>query len=386
MGTIRTGREDHKPLRIVIAGGGTGGHLFPAIAVAQEFMARQPHSRVRFISTGNAFERSALARAGFPLHRIASEGIKGRGTWQKLRAASKVPVGLVQAMGIIKKFTPHLVLGVGSYASGAVVLGARLLGIPVVLHEQNVVPGITNRLLAPLANLVCVSFEKTRGLPRSARIRVTGNPVRREFIPEKGGPGGVPEREKNDTLTVMIVGGSQGARAVNSAVLDALHGLDRKGAYRFIHQTGQNDLERVRNAYASAGVSGTVAPFFNDLADRYRTADLVICRAGATTIAEVTALGKAAIFIPFPHAADGHQARNARTMADQGAAGIIEEEALTGERLRRMIEHFNRNRQELADMGASARKRGYPHAAADIVDACYGLVAGATEKTPRRTA
>jgi len=368
-------------LRVIIAGGGTGGHLFPAIAIAREFTAVQPKSRICFVSTGNDFERSTLSRAGFPLQCVTAEGIKGQGLWRQLRAAIKVPMGVIESIRILKQFRPDLVVGVGSYASGPVAMGAWLMGTRIVLHEQNILPGITNRILSRFADRVYVSFEKTCGLLTGANTFVTGNPVRREFIP--GAESHWENGRKSDSqapFTVVIVGGSQGAHSVNTAVMDAVAGLRNKEGYFFIHQTGSRDTSQVKRAYEAAGVTSRINPFFDDLATRYRMADLVICRAGATTVAEITALGKAVIFIPFPHAADNHQVMNARSLSDRGAARMIEERDLTGARLCQMIEFYASNREALSRMGTLAGQLGHPGAAVDIVKDCYRLL----DEKPKR--
>ncbi|CAB5117552.1 UDP-N-acetylglucosamine--N-acetylmuramyl-(pentapeptide) pyrophosphoryl-undecaprenol N-acetylglucosamine transferase (EC [Olavius algarvensis associated proteobacterium Delta 3] len=359
-----------RAIRLVVAGGGTGGHLFPGIAITQEIMHRNPASRVLFIGTDKPFEKDAVARAGFTHRSVSAEGIKGRGLWRGLRASARIPVGLVQALGMLHRFRPDLVLGVGGYSSAPVVLGAWLLGIRTALHEQNLLPGITNRMLSHVADRIYVTFAETADRLGPAKSLVTGNPVRREFIADEenrdsGAVAGKP------LFTVLIVGGSQGAHAINRAVIDALPLLRDRRQFRFIHQTGSADETPVRTAYGTAGVSGNAKPFFHDMARNYRQADLVVCRAGATTVAEVTAIGKGILFIPFPHAADDHQRLNAGALVDEGAAEMIMESELTGALLAQRIQFYADHPDALRAMGRKAAAFGRPDAAAVIVDDCY---------------
>ena len=338
--------------RLLIAGGGTGGRLFPGIAIAREFMARNAQNAVLFVSTGNSFERKTLLRAGFPLEAISVAGIKGRGIWQKLKSLALIPLGIVDPAGSSKALSRTVVLGVGSYAAGPVVLTAWMAGIPVVLHEQNILPGITNRALARFARRIYVSFENTAGRFDTAKVRLTGNPVRREIL----SPAAVEDREEDrrpdqaSILNILIAGGSQGAHAINMAVVTALPLIRQKERLRVVHQTGAADEDHVRKAYAARGIDAVVAAFFEDMDRRYRRADLVICRAGATTVAEITAVGKAAIFIPFPFAADDHQKLNAEALAAQGAAELIEERHLAAADLAERIDRFANDRLALDRM------------------------------------
>ncbi|MFZ0133068.1 MAG: undecaprenyldiphospho-muramoylpentapeptide beta-N-acetylglucosaminyltransferase [Desulfobacterales bacterium] len=363
--------------RLLIAGGGTGGHLFPGIAIAREFMARNARNAVLFVSTGNAFEKKTLARAGFPLAAISVAGIKGRGLGRTLKSLALMPVGVTQSGRIIRNFRPDLVLGVGSYAAGPVVLAAWMTGIPVVLQEQNMLPGITNRFLARFARRIYVSFEDTAGRFDAEKVRWTGNPVRREILSPPGGA--VRDKQKGEkpaALNILIAGGSQGAHAINMAMVAALPLIRQKARLDIVHQTGAADEDTVRKAYAAQGIHAVVAAFFEDMDRPYRQADLVICRAGATTVAEITAVGKAAIFIPFPYAADDHQRLNAEALAGRGAAEIIAEKQLTAAGLAQKIERFANDRTALERMAAQAKKLGRPAAAGLIVDDCYKIITG----------
>lgn len=365
----------NRPLRIVIAGGGTGGHLFPGIAMAREFAARNSATRVVFVSTGNPMERSVLSKADLELRCVTAAGIKGRGLWNQLLSVLKIPKGILESMRILKDFSPDLTIGLGSYSAGPVVIGAWLRRIPIVIHEQNILPGITNRILARFAKRIYISFKNTQSSFDSRKIRWTGNPVRRELL-EYSAPPAAGEKEDpgNGLFTVLIIGGSQGAHRINTALIEALEHLPKKDRLHFVHQTGAADEEQVAEAYRRHNTRGTVRSFFDNMAELYARADLLICRAGATTIAEITALGKAAIFIPFPYAADNHQVLNAGSLSEQGAAEMIIEKDLTGPILGEKIAYYSAHREALDNMAAKAGRFGHPDAAGNIVDDCYGLV------------
>jgi UDP-N-acetylglucosamine--N-acetylmuramyl-(pentapeptide) pyrophosphoryl-undecaprenol N-acetylglucosamine transferase len=358
-----------RSLRVVVAGGGTGGHLFPGIAVAGEFAVRNPQNRILFVGAGRPFEKDALARAGYPQRTIAIEGIKGRGLWAKARAAMKIPGALFRSAGILAEARADLVVAVGGYAAGPVALAAWIKGIPVVLCEQNTVPGITNRMLFPIAKRVYLSFENTRAKIDPLKKRVLGNPIRQQIMDAAT----LDVKEKN-TFAILIVGGSQGAHAINLAVVDALPHLRQHRKMHVVHQTGTADRGRVADAYANAGMDAEVKAFFHDMASRYSRADLVVCRAGATTVAELTALGKPALFIPYPFAADNHQEHNARALVDQGAAQMVLERDLTGPDLARRLNALADTPDLLTAMASKSRMLGKPDAARSIVDDCYQLV------------
>ena len=359
------------PLRVLIAGGGTGGHLFPGIAVAQAFQERCPQTKVLFVSRGNDFERTALERAGFPLATIAIEGFKGRGLWNQLRVLTGLPWALAQSAGVLWRFRPDLVVGLGSYSAGPVALAAWAARIPVVLCEQNTLPGITNRLLARLADRIFTSFERTAGGFDPQKVVWTGNPLRREIL-----TAGRAQKSNAGPFTVLVLGGSQGAHRLNTAMVEALRRIPGLERFAFIHQTGATDESEVAAAYQAAGATACVQAFFHDMADRYRAADLVVCRAGASTVAEITALGKAAVYVPFPFAADDHQRLNAEQMVAAGAAESIAEAGLTGEVLAERILYYVARPELLGQMEAESARLGKPDAAACIVDECCRLVAG----------
>ncbi len=365
-----------RSLKIVIAGGGTGGHLFPGIAIAQEFEARNAASRIIFMSTGNPLERSVLSKTGYRLQTITAAGIKGLGLWNQIRSGLKIPKGILEANRILKKISPDLTIGLGSYSAGPVVFAAWLRRIPIVVHEQNILPGITNRILSRFATRIYISFKNTRSHMDPQKVHWTGNPVRQDIL-DSAARIIDPKTDESGTkpFTVLIIGGSQGAHRINMAVIEALDHLRELEHLHFVHQTGQADEQPVREAYRRSKVDGTVQAFFDNMAGQYGRADLIICRAGATTVAEITALGKAAIFIPFPFAADNHQVLNAGSLSDVGAAEILTEKNLSGKILSEKIAYYAAHPAELENMSAKALQFGKPDAARNIVDDCYRLLA-----------
>ncbi len=368
--------EINHSIRIIIAGGGTGGHLFPAIAIAQEFMAKDPENKIIFVSTGNPLEMSVLHQAGFLLEKITAEGIKGRGFLRQLRSMWKIPMGIIQSIRIINNFKPDLVMGVGSYAAGPVAIGAWFMRKKIILHEQNILPGITNRILSRFADRIYVSFKTTKANFDPGKVLYTGNPLRKELIKiaNKIFDNKTAVSAKDDAFTVLILGGSQGAHSINEAVIDALKYFREKDNFCFIHQTGKHDEAKVKKAYKDRGVCCMVKPFFNDMPKQYQSADLVICRSGATTVAELAAVGKGAIFIPFPFAADNHQVLNAKTFTEADAAEMIIQKDLTGHILAKKIKYYASNKKVLEAMATRAKKLGRPDAAKVIVKDCYRLL------------
>jgi UDP-N-acetylglucosamine--N-acetylmuramyl-(pentapeptide) pyrophosphoryl-undecaprenol N-acetylglucosamine transferase len=359
-------------LRIVIAGGGTGGHLFPGLAIAQEFVTRNNSNRVVFVSTGNPLERSVLSQTDFKLKTITAEGIKGRGLWNQAKSAVKIPKGMIESIRILKDYKPDLIIGLGSYSAGPVMLSAWLLGTKMALHEQNILPGITNRILSRFADRIYVSFKDTKTRFDPDKTRLTGNPVRRELLNQRAND----EASGSKSFCVLIIGGSQGAHSINMTVIEALSHLTKKESLYFVHQTGTADEQIVKEAYRRLDIPATVQSFFRQMAPLYKQADLIICRAGATTVAEVTALGKAVIFIPFPFAADDHQALNADTLAREGAAEMILEKDLNARVLSQKIEYYASHPQALSAMATKAAQLGHPDAAKRIVDDCCELILG----------
>lgn len=358
-------------MRIVIAGGGTGGHLFPGIAVAEEFIKRDGETKVLFIGTKKGIESRLLGRIGYELKTIDVEGIKGRGLKALVKGFYQIPQSMWQSGRILKQFCPQVVIGVGGYASGPAVLAAYFMGIPTAIAEQNAVPGITNKILGRFADKIFVTYAQTSALFPQTKVSVSGNPVRAAFTGIRSLP-----KEKNDYRRLLVFGGSQGAAAINKSVVEMLPELRKMNMkIRVIHQTGAQEVESVSEAYRRFGVAAEVTPFIVDMASAYRGADLIICRAGATSLAEITAAGKVPVLIPFPRATNDHQTKNAQAMADAGAAIMIPERELGGGKLFTVVEDLLSNEKKLQLMEEKSAKLGLINAAANIVDACLELTA-----------
>jgi UDP-N-acetylglucosamine--N-acetylmuramyl-(pentapeptide) pyrophosphoryl-undecaprenol N-acetylglucosamine transferase len=354
-------------LSVLIAGGGTGGHLYPGIAVAREVKSRVPDAEVAFVGTAAGIESRVVPREGFPLDTIRSAGLKGKSLGAVVRGMSLIPVSALDAWGVLSKRRPSVVIGVGGYSSGPVVLLAALRGIPTMLMEQNAMPGLTNRLLARFVKAAAVTFEESvRFFP--GRAVVAGNPVRAEFV------GGMHDEQSSPrtgdrAARVLVVGGSQGAHAINVAMVEAAPRLVAAApGLEITHQTGERDLEMVRDGYRRAGVEARVEPFLFAMDREMKQADLLVCRAGSTTLAELAALGRASILIPLPTAADDHQRKNAEALVAHGAARMIEQRSLTGERHASEIVTLVRDEAGRAEMSAAARRMAKPDAAKVIVD------------------
>lgn len=357
-------------MRVIIAGGGTGGHLFPGIAIAEAFRRREPDVEILFVGTSNPIEVSTLAKKGFDHMGITAEGFRRRGPWQQIRSLLKVPVGLWQAVRIIRRFDPDVIIGVGGYASGAVAVAARPMRKKIVIHEQNVMPGLTNRILGRFANRIFISFPDDFNAFASSKTVIAGNPVRRELLCVRS------EGRPSDRFEVLVLGGSQGSHALNRAVVEALDNLRNPAAVRFVHQSGTKDESWVAQAYEDLGIDADVKPFFEEMAGRYGSAHLVICRAGASTVSELMALGKPAIFVPFPFAVNNHQELNARYVADVGGGEVILEKDLSGALLADRLNYYAEHPEALADMAKQTLAHARPNAAEVIVDQCREMVSG----------
>ncbi len=362
--------DTSRGLRLVVAGGGTGGHLFPGIAVAQAFVARHDQNQVLFINAGRSLETSVLARLGWPHKTIAIEGIKGRSRWCQLTAALKIPTAIWQSGRLLNAFRAHMVLGVGGYSAGPVVAAAWRRHIPTALHEQNQLPGLTNRWVGRLVDRVYLSFSESRVHFAEVKVKITGNPVRDEIVALSKVQ---TVHDQKHPFNVLVIGGSQGAQAINQAMIDAAPRLMGKHV-QVVHQTGEQDQVKVQQAYSDAAIPARAQAFFEDMASQYRQADMIICRSGATTVAEITVLGKAALFVPFPYATDDHQTRNAQALVDAGGAEMIAQMDLDGTVLARKIESWMQDRERLIQMAEKARRLGRPDAAQVIVDDMIELI------------
>jgi UDP-N-acetylglucosamine--N-acetylmuramyl-(pentapeptide) pyrophosphoryl-undecaprenol N-acetylglucosamine transferase len=351
-------------MKLVIAGGGTGGHLFPGVAIAEELRAREVDAEITFVGTARGIEARVLPDLGWPLELIQVSGLKTVGLGGAIRGLFRLPRAYWQARSLLKRLKPDAVIGVGGYASGPVVLAAKLRGIPTAICEQNSIPGLTNKILGRLVRRVFLSFEGSKRFFKAKKISLTGNPVRRELLAKLSG--GTPPSD--DRIHVLVSGGSLGAVAVNELAAQALIALAKDHRLAITHQTGEKDLEVTRKRYADAGVEADCRAFIKDMAATYLAADVVIGRAGATTVAELAIAGKPAVFIPYPFAADNHQELNAQEMADKGGALMFRQADLTAETLVAALRPLLDEPLRRAEMGAAMKSLAKPGAAAAVID------------------
>jgi len=352
---------------ILIAAGGTGGHLFPGIAVADELRARDPATRVVFVGTPRGLESRLVPRAGYELELLPILPLNGVGLLRMVKGLLALPWAMLKAVALVRRLRPAAVLGVGGYAGGPTVLAAALLGIRTVVLEPNAKPGFTNRVLKPFVRHAACSYEETRRAFGTKGV-VTGNPVR-------GGFAKLAPKWHVPPLTLLAFGGSQGARVINKTLVDALKHLPGPDRLRIVHQTGAAARDEVATAYAAARRPAEVLAFLDDMESRFAQADLVLCRSGATTAAELTAAGKASVLVPFARAADDHQRSNARALEAAGAARMIEEKDLTAERLAAVVGELLADPARLVAMEEAARKLARPDAAARVADLLDGEAA-----------
>jgi len=362
-------RAGNMSLRLLITGGGTGGHLFPAVATAEHLLQSTENSTVLFIGTKRRLDRDTLERYGFSVSTIHSYGLKGKTFIELVKALLVLPVSLLESCYQILKFRPDVVMGVGGYVTGPVVTAAWLLRKPTVIHEQNSIPGLANRKLGGLVKKVCLSLPQSEKYFPAEKTVLTGNPVRKNIVDIARG-----EEDTGGKRTLVILGGSQGAHAVNQLVVDAvrLRGEDFL-QMRVIHQAGRNDEPWVRQAYEELGIDHQVSAFFTDMAELYRQADIIVSRAGATTLAEIGVVGKPAILIPYPYAADNHQAKNGMWYTDSGAAVMFDQADLDARRLADEILAVVGDDERYRRMGEAMKKLGITNAAERIVGICTDL-------------
>ena len=354
-------------MRVLIAGGGTGGHLYPGIALARELKRRDPSTQVTFVGTKTGIEARVVPREGFELDLIHVEGLKGKSRLERTIGFALLPISALDSWRVIARRRPDVVVGVGGFASGPVLALAALFGYPTMLLEQNALPGITNRLLARVVRAAAVNFEAALAyFPRTGFV--AGNPVRPEFFPAQNEEANDRFTTPRDAARVLIFGGSQGAHAINVAAVEAASRLAASGVRLAItHQTGERDLDLVRDAYQRAGLAARVEAFIFQIDREMKSADVVICRAGATTLAELAASATPAILVPLPTATDDHQRKNAVVMADAGAALVIEERELTAA-LADAVKALVTDRDRLRRMSEAARRLARPDAAERIAD------------------
>jgi UDP-N-acetylglucosamine--N-acetylmuramyl-(pentapeptide) pyrophosphoryl-undecaprenol N-acetylglucosamine transferase len=372
-------------MRVILAGGGTGGHVIPALAIAQELRGRY-HAEIMFIGTSRGIENRLVPAAGYKLELVEIGALKKVSLATRLKTLFDLPRAVVRAKSILDGFRPDVVIGVGGYASGPAMLAAVLSGIPTLAFEPNVVPGFANKVVGVMVSGAAVQFEET--CRYFQRCRVTGVPVRQDFFRV----GSAPEHKPLSNLgpqcapTLLVFGGSQGAHAINQAVIDSLESLQREfPSLRIIHQLGEKDYQQAQAAYLHSGLKAELYPFITEMWDAFRKADLIVCRSGASTVAEITAAAKPAIFVPFPHAADDHQTRNAEALVKAGAAVLISEAELTPQRLVSEINALFADRSRLVKMAEAARRLAHPGAAAEIADMA-ARVAGEMVRQPNQRA
>lgn len=362
-------------MRIVVAGGGTGGHLFPGIAVAEEIKKREASAEVLFVGTTHGIEATLVPREGYPIRFLRAEGVAGKSLLRKISGGVKTLVSIYDSYKLLRNFRPQAIIGVGGYASFSTVFTGWLMSIPTVIMEQNSVPGLANTLLGKVADAICATYHESISFFPIHKTFITGNPIRMNILSA--------DREgayelfglKKDKFTVFVFGGSSGARTINNAVCDAFNHLaDLREDIQFLHQTGRSDYELVRETYRKLGFNGTVTAFIHQMPEAYAAADLVISRAGATTLAELTAVGKPAILIPYPYAAGEHQKMNAAKLSDLGAARMIPDRELTGELLARSLKAMYADKGAMSEMLKISRSLGKPDATQRVVDVVMSLL------------
>ncbi|MCK5310929.1 MAG: undecaprenyldiphospho-muramoylpentapeptide beta-N-acetylglucosaminyltransferase [Desulfobacteraceae bacterium] len=348
-------------INILIAGGKTGGHLFPGIAIAQALKTENINVRILFAGIGTDFETKVIKNFGFSYAKLYSRPVKGRNPLSLIFSLGIIPLSIIQALLIIKRFKPAMVIGTGGYSSFAVVAGAWLVGIQTAIQEQNTIPGLTNRMLSKIVSLIFLNFKETKLLSEKKGAVHTGNPVRK--ITKDTDESDLSKTIDKEKFTLLISGGSQGASSINKAVLEALNLMDNIKKYNIIHQTGKNDEEQIQAQYSNLRIKNVIVKaFFNNLGLYQDIADLIICRAGAGTISEINLKGLPAILVPYPYAADDHQTSNANELTKTGAAIIIKDKDLTGQIVKQHIESLKNNKEQLVKMGKASLSMAMPDA------------------------
>ncbi|MCW5203657.1 undecaprenyldiphospho-muramoylpentapeptide beta-N-acetylglucosaminyltransferase [Desulfobulbus sp. US2] len=368
-------------MRIIITGGGTGGHLFPGIALATALQQKYPGCEIMFVGTQRQLDKKTLAGFNFQQESIACMGLKGMGLKHRIKSLLSLPVAVLESWKIIQRFQPDLVFGVGGYVTGPVLLAARLRSVPTCIHEQNSIPGLANRMISHFVSRIFVSIPGEYPFPEQKTV-VSGNPVRQEILAaaecrqQQAGSGKNDSGEADSPMTLLIMGGSLGAHRINMLMLDVAAQLDdqQKKAVQLIHQTGTADEETVRDGYAVAGVKAEVRAFFTDMASLYSQADLVLARAGATSLAELSVMGLPAVLIPYPYAADDHQAKNAEYYVAGGGAVMYRESELDADLLGKILSQLLGDIDKLKQMALAMKNMGQPEATQRILDSCMDLI------------
>jgi len=362
-------------MRLLIAGGGTGGHLFPGLALGEEVKTRHPRNDVLFVGSAKGIEAREVPKAGYPLEIIDVGPLKRMGFKGFVRGLFRIPIALKQSRKILKTFDPDVVVGVGGYSSGPVVLAAYFMGIPTAVQEQNALPGFTNKFLGRFVRAVFIAFEEARAYFPESKTHLLGNPIRRAFLDNY-----LHTKAPEERLSLFVTGGSQGAHMLNLRVVEAMEILAPQigSRLRLLHQTGVKDQPEIAARYQKlrqSGLEAEAVAFIDDMPRAYASADMLVCRAGATTIAELTVCKKPAILVPFPFAADDHQTVNAHAMVDAGAALLFGEKDLSGEKLAAELRALEADRGRLSKMSRASGLLGRPEAAREIADVCVSLCA-----------
>lgn len=373
--TTQTKAATTRPIAaIVIAGGGTGGHVFPGVAIADEIKRRNPQARVAFIGTERGLEKKLVPQAGHELFTINVSRLKGGGLWSKVKGLFRLPIAIFQSWRILRTVKPEVVIGVGGYASGPALLAAWMTFRKTAIQEQNATPGLTNRVLGKLVKRVFAGFPTDRFSKK--KLVITGNPIRHAIASRLANS--LENRDIANTastvMRVLVFGGSQGATFLNEKLPALLANVSKAtGGLTVTHQTGERDLEATRQRYTELGLVANVAPFIDDMASAYANHDLAICRAGALTLAELTAVGLPSMLVPFPHAADNHQEANARVLERAGAAVVATQATWDEAALLTRLTDLAHDRSTLVRMGEAARAQGKAEAVTTIVDHLEGL-------------
>lgn len=362
-------------MKVVIAGGGTGGHLYPGIAVAEEIKSRDGEADILFIGTTHGIEARVVPSAGYRIKFVKAEGFAGKSLLKKIKALFLFIMSVSAASRILRVVKPNVVIGVGGYASAGTVIAAFMRGIPAVILEQNSVPGSANRFLSYFAKAIAVTYQESLSYFPKGKTYLTGNPIRKEIIKlDEDKAYGVFQLDR-DKFTVFVFGGSLGARSINYAMVEALNYLlEFRHDIQFLHQTGERDYEHVKEAYRRVGFSGIVVPFIYQMSEAYTVSDILVCRAGATTLSEITAIGKPSVLIPFPYAAANHQEYNAKKLEDMGAAKVILDRELNGESLSAVIRKLYQDGGLRRDMQRASAAFGKIDAAERVVDIVQSVI------------
>lgn len=362
-------------MKVIIAGGGTGGHLFPGIALAESLIEKYPEAQIIFVGTPKGLEAKVIPKTGYQLNFISVRGFVGKSLNEKVKSLMSLLKSMFESKNIVDSFSPDIVFGVGGYASFPIVLTASLKKIPTIILEQNTVPGLANKLLSKIVSAVAITYPETMEYFQREKTYLTGTPIRMRILEGDKQKAKKLFNIEEGRITILILGGSLGARKINKAMTEGLsYLLPFKNKIQIIHQTGESDYNWVSNEYKNLTFRATVLPFIYDMVEAYSVADLVISRAGASTVAELTAIGKASILIPYPYAAYNHQEMNARRLLSRGACELILDRELNGEVLAKKINKILTNPEIMKEMEMASLAFGKPHAGEKIIEIAESLL------------